>query len=83
MFVNSLASSASLVVVRIVFEASVRNSASARSPARVVVRADDLRQRVELLERVALGDPLRAERDVDPAAALGEVLARRRPVVPG
>ena len=40
----------------------------------VVVGADDLGQRVELLERVALGDPLRAERDVDGAAALGEVL---------
>ena len=31
----------------------------------VVVGADDLGQRVELLERVALGDPLRAEGDVD------------------
>ena len=71
---NSFASSASLVVVRIVLLASVPNSAVARSAARVVVRADDLRQRVELLERVALGDPLRAERDVDAAAALGEVL---------
>ena len=40
----------------------------------VVVGADDLGQRVELLERVALGDPLRAERDVDGAAALGQVL---------
>ena len=40
----------------------------------VVVGADDLRQRVELLEGMALGDPLRAERHVDPAAALGEVL---------
>ena len=38
------------------------------------VGADDLGQRAELLEGVALGDPLRAERDVDAAAALGEVL---------
>ncbi len=40
----------------------------------VVVGADDLRQRMELLEGMTLGDPLRAERDIDPAAALGEVL---------
>ena len=39
-------------------------------------------RRVELLERVALGDPLRAERDVDAAAALregcGDVRGRAR-----
>ena len=73
-FVNSFASSASLDVVRIVFVASCPNSSVARSRRDVVVRADDLRQRVELLERVALGDPLRAERHVDPRAALGEML---------
>ena len=82
MFVKSFASSASFVVVRIVFEASVRKSASARSPAAVVVAADDLRQGVELLERMALGDALRAERDVDLAAARGEMLADIA-VVPG
>ena len=71
---KSFVSSASLVVVRMVFEASVPNSAEARSAATSVVRADDLRQRGQLLEGVALGDPLRAERDVDDAAALGEVL---------
>ena len=72
---NSLASSASLVgrPDRLARRAA-RTAPSARSPAAVVVRADDLRQRVELLEGVALGDPLRAERDVDAAAALGEVL---------
>ena len=36
----------------------------------VVIGADDLGQRVELLQRMALGDPLRAERDVDVAAGL-------------
>ena len=36
------------------------------------VGADDLRQRAELLERMALGDPLRAEGDVNVAAALCE-----------
>ena len=39
-----------------------------------VVGADDLGQRPELLESVALGDPLRAEGDVDAAAAVGERL---------
>ncbi len=38
------------------------------------IGADDLRQAAELLERVTLGDPLRTEHDVDPAASLGEVL---------
>ena len=49
----------------------------------VVVRADDLRQRVELLERVALGDPLRAERHVDPAAARRRDAGRRSRSCPG
>ena len=48
-----------------------------------VVGADDLGQRAELLERVALGDPLRAEGDVDAAAAVGEAPARRRRSCPG
>ena len=72
--VKSLASSASLVVVRIVLLASTPNSLRRPFGGRVGVRADDLRQRVQLFERVALGDPLGAERDVDPAAAIGEVL---------
>ena len=46
------------------------------------VRADDLGQRVQLLERVALGDPLRAEGDVHVLAAVreggGDVLGRAR-----
>ena len=71
---NSLASSASLVVVRIVLLASVAEQRGRALGGAVVVGADDLGQRVELLERVALGDPLRAERDVDGAAALGQVL---------
>ena len=71
---NSLASSASLVVVRIVLLRELAEQRLARVGGAVVVGADDLRQRVELLERVALGDPLRAERDVDAAAALGQVL---------
>ena len=52
-------------------------------PRAILVRPDDLGQRAELLERVPLGDALRAERDVDPAAALGEVLGdvARRPRV--
>ena len=62
---NSLASSASLVVVRIVLLASVAEQLGRPLGRAVVVGADDLRQRVELLERVALGDPLRAEGDVD------------------
>ena len=64
---KSLVSSASLVVVRIVFVASRPNSSVARGGRDVVVGADDLRQGVELLERVALGDPLGAEGDVDRA----------------
>ena len=38
------------------------------------VGADDLGQAAELLERVAFGDPLGAEHDVDAAAAVGQVL---------
>ena len=38
------------------------------------VGADDLGQAAELLERVTLGDPLRAEDDVDPVAPGGELL---------
>ena len=79
---NSLVSSASLVLVRIVFDVRWRNSASARSPATGIVRADDLGQRAQLLEGVALGDPLRAERDVHLEPAIlegrGDVLRRAR-----
>ena len=64
-FVKSFASSASFVVVRIVRDARIPKSRSARSRRRVRVGADDLGQRVELLEGMALGDPLRAEREVD------------------
>ena len=71
---KSFASSASLVVVRMVLAASRGEQRLGPLGGRVGVGADDLRQRAELLERVALGDPLRAERDVDAAAALGEVL---------
>ena len=56
--------------------------ASRRDRPRGRRRADDLGQRVELLERVALGDALRAERDVDPATAGLEMLATYA-VVPG
>ena len=80
---KSFASSASSVVVRTICAASRAKSAAARSPAAGVVGADDLRQRAELLERVALGDPLRAEGDVDAAAALREVPARRTRWCPG
>ena len=64
-----------MVVVRIVLRRRVPEQRLGALAGAVVVGADDLRQRVELLERVALGDALGAERDVDPAAALGEVLA--------
>ena len=47
------------------------------------VGADDLGQRVELLERVALGDPLGAERDVDAQAPVLEAPPRRTPSCPG
>ena len=44
---------------------------------------DELRQLVELDQRFALRDPLRAERDVDVATGVGEVLrdVRGRPRV--
>ncbi len=41
-------------------------------PRPSLVRADDLGQRAELLQRMTLGDPLRAERDVDPEAQILE-----------
>jgi len=41
----------------------------------VVVRADDLRQSAQLLQGVALGDPLRAEGDVHGATGFGQMLA--------
>ena len=59
------------------------NSAAARSAAPVVVGADDLGQRAQLLERVALGDPLRAERDVDVAARARPGAGRRSRSCPG
>ena len=73
-FVNSLASSASLEVVRIVLRRERAEQGLGPLGGRVRVGADDLGQGAELLEGVALGDPLRAERHVDAAAALGEVL---------
>ena len=70
-------------VVRIVFDVRWRNSASARSPATGIVRADDLGQRAQLLEGVALGDPLRAERDVHREPAVLEGRGRRTRSCPG
>ena len=73
-FVNSFASSASRVVVRIVFVPSCLKTSVARSARAIGVGADDLGQRPQLLERVTLRDPLRAEGDVDVPASLHEPL---------
>ena len=71
--VNSFASSASFV------GRGPSSRQDARRARRAVrrrggIRADDLGQRAELLEGMALGDPLRAERDIDLAATAREVL---------
>ncbi len=71
---KSLASSASLLVVRMVLDAMWREQRGRALGGHVVVGADDLGQRVELLEGVALGDALRAERDIDRAAGFLEML---------
>ena len=80
---NSFASSASWLVVRIVFAGELPEQRLRPIAGRRRVRPDDLGQRVQLLEGVALGDPLRAERDVDPAAAVGEGRCATYSVVPG